>query len=380
MDKKYGCVILAGGKGRRMGGTNKAELVMNGQTFAGMIEAELDQTGMPCYLSQGEYDQMIPEGWTKVTDLYRDSDGQYLGPAAGICSCLVQAEQDGLDGIFCVPCDAPFFEAGMIGKLQQFIADDTDAVCIRTSDGHIQTVFGWYSVRCIKPMVKALQNGNRKLLTILEQVSFRVIDAADAGISEHCFTNINRAEDYKKYCEGRLHIVIEGKKGAGKTTLIDRLINETDRRICGYRTRILETDAEGYRHVYMYPADKTDSTVPQEVGITRRKVISVNDQVFDDLGVKLLSDVSGDGLIVMDEIGYMETDAEHFCRKVIETFDGDIPVIAAIKVSEKEYRYLQLIKDHPKIYLLRLNEDNREEVYEEACRIMETWEDRGESR
>ena len=85
MDKKYGCVILAGGKGRRMGGTNKAELVMNGQTFAGMIEAELDQTGMPCYLSQGEYDQMIPEGWTKVTDLYRGCDGQYLGPAAGIC-------------------------------------------------------------------------------------------------------------------------------------------------------------------------------------------------------------------------------------------------------------------------------------------------------
>ncbi|MBQ1530663.1 MAG: hypothetical protein IIZ57_00830, partial [Solobacterium sp.] len=72
--------------------------------------------------------------------------------------------------------------------------------------------------------------------------------------------------------------------------------------------------------------------------------------------------------------------AEHFCRKVIETFDGDIPVIAAIKVSEKEYRYLQLIKDHPKIYLLRLNEDNREEVYEEARRIMETWEDRGKSR
>jgi nucleoside-triphosphatase THEP1 len=132
--------------------------------------------------------------------------------------------------------------------------------------------------------------------------------------------------------------VIEGKKGAGKTTLIERLINATDRRICGYRTRILKTDVEGYRHVYMYPADKTDSTVPQEVGITRRKVISVNDQVFDGLGVKLLSDVSGDGVIVMDEICYMETGAEHFCRKVIETFDGDIPVIAAIKVSEKEYR------------------------------------------
>ena len=380
MSKKYGCVLLAGGKGQRMGGTNKAELIINGQTFAGIIEAELEQTGIPCYLSQGAYDQVIPQGWTKVTDLYLDSDGQYQGPAAGICSCLVQAEKDGLDGIFCVPCDAPFFEAGMIGKLQQFITEDTDAVCIRTSDGHIQTVFGWYSVRCIKPMVKELQNGNRKLISILEQLSLRVIDAADAGINERCFTNINRMEDYKKYCEGQLHIVIEGKKGAGKTTLIDRLINETSRRICGYRTKILETDAEGYRHVYIYPADKADTAAAQEVGIVRRKVISVNDEVFESLGVKLLSDVSDDGVIIMDEIGYMETGAEHFCRKVIETFDGDIPVIAAIKDTEKEYRYLQLIKDHPKVYLLSLNVDNREEVYQEARRIMGTWEDRGVNR
>ncbi|MBQ6489411.1 MAG: NTP transferase domain-containing protein [Solobacterium sp.] len=380
MSKKYGCVLLAGGKGSRMGGTNKAELIINGQTFAGMIEAELDQTGMPCYMSQGAYDQEIPEGWTKVTDLYQGSDGQYLGPAAGICSSLVQAEKDGLDGIFCVPCDAPFFEAGMIGKLQQFITEDTDAVCIRTSGGHIQTVFGWYSVHCIGLMVKALQNGNRKLISVLEQLSFRVIDAADAGISERCFTNINRREDYEKYCKGRLHIVIEGKKGAGKTTLIDRLISETDRRICGYRTKILKTDAEGYRHVYMYPADKSDTTAAQEIGITRRRIISVNDEVFEDLGVKLLSDVCDDGVIVMDEIGYMETGAECFCRKVIETFDRDIPVIAAIKDTEKEYRYLQLIKEHPKIQLLRLNEDNREEVYQTARRIMETWEDRGKSR
>ena len=49
MDRKYGCAVLAGGAGSRIGHVNKAELEYRGQTFAESIMAEMEETGMPCY-------------------------------------------------------------------------------------------------------------------------------------------------------------------------------------------------------------------------------------------------------------------------------------------------------------------------------------------
>lgn len=371
MEKNYGCALLAGGRGRRMGGMNKAELKKDRQTFAETIEAELNSTGMRCYLSTAAYDQKIPENWTKVADSITGEEGTFLGPAAGICSCLMQAEADGLDGLFFAPCDAPFFRASVIEALMQYIGEDTDVICFRTADGHIQTVFGWYSVRCIPVMKEFLQHGRNKIMAMLEEMNAGIISSREAGLDDRLFVNINRMEDYRKLHPEPVHILIEGKKKAGKTTLIDRVLKETDRKICGYRTAALKTDGEGCRYIYMYPvAGKAVMTDENLIGITRRKVISVNEEVFETLGVKLLSDIPADGLIVMDEIGYMENGCDRFCAKVKEAFDGDIPVLAAIKDPFKEDPYLEMIRNHPKAELFRLNEDNREEVYQEVFAFM----------
>ncbi|MBE6123697.1 MAG: hypothetical protein E7190_13430 [Erysipelotrichaceae bacterium] len=377
MEKKYGCALLAGGRGRRMGGINKAELKKDRQTFAETIEAELNRTGMRCYLSTAAYDQKIPENWAMVSDSITGEDGTFLGPAAGICSCLMKADQDGLEGLFFVPCDAPFFRVSVIEALSMYIKEDTDAVCFRTPDGRIQTVFGWYSVHCIPLMKESLKRGRNKIMAMLEEMNTKIISSEEADLDEKLFANINRPEDYLSVNSERIHILIEGKKRAGKSTLIDRVLKETKRKICGYRTAVLKTDEEGYRYVYMYPAsERAEITDENLTGITRRKVISVNAHVFETLGVRLLSEIPEDGLIVMDEIGYMEAGCENFRTKVKELFDGDIPVLAAIKDPFREDPYLDMIRNHPKARLFRLNEDNREEIYQEVLAFMKRrWED-----
>ncbi len=379
MEKKYGCALLAGGRGRRMGGINKAELKKDRQTFSETIEAELNSTGMRCYLSTAAYDQIVPEHWVRVPDRILGSDGDFLGPAAGICSCLMQAEQDGLEGLFFAPCDAPFFRASVIEALSMYIKEDTDAVCFRTPDGRVQTVFGWYSVHCIPLMKECLKNGKNKIMMMLEQMNTGIISTEEAGLDDRLFANINRPQDYQNLRTDRIHIVIEGKKRAGKSTLIDRILKEMKRKICGYRTAVLKTDEEGYRYVYMYPAsERAEITDENLTGITRRKVISVNEHVFETLGVKLLSDIPEDGLIVMDEIGYMEAGCENFRAKVKELFDGNIPVLAAIKDPFREDPYLDMIRNHPKVLLFRLNEENREETYRDVLTFMKRrWEDGG---
>ena len=196
-DPNYGCVLLAGGSGSRMGGRNKAELEYDRQTFAERIESQLAGTGMPCYLSAAAYEQKLPDGWKMVRDCVSGEDGRYIGPMGGIYSCLLQAEADGLDGLFFAPCDAPAFDASAISALKERIEDGTDAVCFRTPDGRLQATFGWYSVRCIGRMEDAIKCGRYKLSGFFEEIRSKIIDAENHGLDERLFRNINYAEDYR---------------------------------------------------------------------------------------------------------------------------------------------------------------------------------------
>ena len=137
--------MLAGGSGKRMGGCNKANLEYDKRTFAERIAHELTETGMPCYLSEAVYEQQIPDRWVLVKDMVSEPDGSYVGPIGGIYSCLRRAAADGLDGLFFVPCDAPFFRSALIRKMMEIPdAGNADAVIWATGDGRLQTTFGWY--------------------------------------------------------------------------------------------------------------------------------------------------------------------------------------------------------------------------------------------
>lgn len=193
---KYGCALLAGGRGSRMGEVNKAKLNYKDQTFAGRISGEMNKTGMPCYLSSAVYDQELPEGWKQIKDDITDSDGSFIGPMGGIYSCLKQAEADGLDGLFFAPCDAPFYQSDIIEKLVPLIDENTEAAVWRTSDGRMQTAYGWYSVKMLPILEKDIRNGHYKLLKAIEKCRLVTDDACKYGLDEISFSNINTRDDY----------------------------------------------------------------------------------------------------------------------------------------------------------------------------------------
>ena len=199
MNGKNGCAILAGGAGSRMGHVNKASLEYGGKTFMECIMAEISSMGMPCYLSAAVYEQQIPDRWVLVKDIVTDPDGSYVGPIGGVFSCLSRAGADGLDGLFFVPCDAPFFKSELIRKMME-IPDtgNADAVIWATGDGRLQTTFGWYSVRCLPVFGKDIRDGKYKLKRSLEQISCKVIHTGEAGIDDNCFRNINHTEEYER--------------------------------------------------------------------------------------------------------------------------------------------------------------------------------------
>ena len=71
----------------------------------------------------------------------------------------------------------------------------------------------------------------------------------------------------------------------------------------------------------------------------------------------------------MDEIGFMETRALKFNRRVLEIPDSDVPVIGVVKPMMKG---LPLdVKNHPDTTVLEVTVENREYVYLEFCELME---------
>lgn len=110
------------------------------------------------------------------------------------------------------------------------------------------------------------------------------------------------------------HILICGERGVGKSTLIRRLLAENCRPVGGFVTRRLtQADGDGMFPIYLHAAALPPEERPYDpehlVGTCDSRRSVRYPEAFDRLGPPLLT--SG-GLLVMDELGFLENDAHRF--------------------------------------------------------------------
>ena len=170
---------------------------------------------------------------------------------------------------------------------------------------------------------------------------------------------------------GKKHIVITGQRGVGKTTLLERLLAHCTVPISGFVTRGTERDADGFHSVHMFPASAQSGEFCEvnRVGTSNRRVKTSFPQVFDTLGVALLSADPG-SVIVMDELGFMEREAMDFRAAVMKCLDGDIPVIAVVRMKEDE-PFLQEILAHPDVCVYTVTPENRDAIFDELLPVIQ---------
>lgn len=110
--EQYGCVQLKGWKvPTAWAEVIKAKLLYRGKSFEERIKGELEQLGLPVFVSEAK---KSPDP-RAIPDLIPEA-----GPLGGIYSCL---KQTGLDGLFFVSCDMPLF-ASYLGKRTLMEAGD----------------------------------------------------------------------------------------------------------------------------------------------------------------------------------------------------------------------------------------------------------------
>lgn len=160
------------------------------------------------------------------------------------------------------------------------------------------------------------------------------------------------------------HIVIAGKRHVGKTTLVNRLLEKYEGPVYGFRTASGTSMRKGFRSFFIFPAGSDERIESEEnhIGDGNGKGPVAYPEVFNNYGVRCLQ-AEPDGIIVMDELGFMEKDADRFCARVLELFDGDIPILATAK-SGHDIEFLNKLLDHPNADVYYIDVNNRDELYE----------------
>ena len=170
-----------------------------------------------------------------------------------------------------------------------------------------------------------------------------------------------------------IHTLIVGPRHVGKTTLINGVLRELDRPVYGYQTKkeTALSDEQMREPVYIYePGKPRFQSTENLIGYcSPAEGFQTMAGVFDAYAPKILNPVPDQGVIVFDEIGFMESREKQFCDAVLARLNGDIPVIAAVK-NKKGFAFLEKVRTHPKCRCFSITEENRDTLFYEILEFM----------
>lgn len=183
-----GALVLSGGRGSRMGGVEKALLLLDGETILHRLERELAPFPEKL-LSTNDPSLARGTSFLPVADRHRDR-----GPLEGIAAGLSAAKSPAL---LVLPCDMPGYTAAL-GEwlLAQGQADWPAWVC-KAEDG-LHPLCGVYRRAALPVLEQCLAEGMLQVRRALGLLDARILDTADSPFPPEVFTNINTPEDLEK--------------------------------------------------------------------------------------------------------------------------------------------------------------------------------------
>jgi molybdopterin-guanine dinucleotide biosynthesis protein A len=194
LSRNNSLIILAGGKGRRLG-QEKAWVELKGQT---LLERGISRLGslVSQIIVVSAPGQKLPVsrtlgGLEVVEDIY-PGKGPLVGIYSGLKACIGE-------GGFVTACDMPFVNP----EFARYIINLSPGydVVIPTYGELREPLHAYYSVECIDAIAKLIDKGNYKVRNLLEQMRVRYIEKGeiDRFDPEHIsFFNINTYEDLEK--------------------------------------------------------------------------------------------------------------------------------------------------------------------------------------
>jgi molybdenum cofactor guanylyltransferase len=183
-------LILAGGRGTRMGGADKGL-----QNFRGMplalhtlmrLAPQVGELMVNANRNLSAYESFGVPVWP-------DGIADYAGPLAGFLTGLERCETDYL---VTVPCDTPLFPQDLVERLAQALEREDAEIAMaaaREEDGAVrsQPVFSLVPRELMESLVRFTQGGGRKIDAWTGQHRTVVVPFDRAGDDPSAFFNAN---------------------------------------------------------------------------------------------------------------------------------------------------------------------------------------------
>jgi molybdopterin-guanine dinucleotide biosynthesis protein A len=186
-------VILAGGRGTRMGGADKGL-----QNFRGMPMAMFTLMRLMPQVSEVmiNANRNLSAYESFGVPVWPDSMSDYAGPLAGILTALERCETDYL---VTVPCDTPLFPQDLVARLAEALEREDAEIAMASApeeDGQMraQPVFSLLKRELMESLVRFTQGGGRKIDAWTGQHRTVLVPFADAG----AFRNANTLAELHK--------------------------------------------------------------------------------------------------------------------------------------------------------------------------------------
>ena len=177
-------VILAGGKGSRLGGVDKGLVKLNKlplvQHVIERIQPQVSRIIISANRNIDTYKDLdFP--------VYEDEIGDFAGPLAGILKALQECKSEWL---LTVPADSPFVSNDLVLRLSQYTHD---AKVIIPHDGeYMHPTFALIHKSLESSLIDYLNKGERKARVWMQQQPHHSVDFSDQA---NAFININTKND-----------------------------------------------------------------------------------------------------------------------------------------------------------------------------------------
>lgn len=186
-------LILAGGRGSRMGGIDKGLQNFRGLPLALQTLMRLQLQSLPLQEVLINANRNLSAYESLGVPVWPDSIDGFAGPLAGFLTGLERCETPLL---LTVPCDTPMFPLDLVERLYTAMAEQNADIAMAAgpeADGTVrpQPVFCLLKIDLLESLVKFTQSGGRKIDAWTGQHRCAIVPFDRPGDSAQAFANAN---------------------------------------------------------------------------------------------------------------------------------------------------------------------------------------------
>lgn len=179
-------LVLAGGRGSRMGGRDKGMVAFRGRPLLDYVLAALRPQVDEILISANRNLAWYRETGCRVVP---DADGEFAGPLAGILAGLRAARTPWLA---VVPCDGPLVPPDLVARLRAALREHGAPIAAAHDGERLHPTFALVPVRLADALEEYLRSGRRKVSAFYSDNDFVAVDFSDRP---QAFLNVNTPED-----------------------------------------------------------------------------------------------------------------------------------------------------------------------------------------